>query len=229
MAENVVYVKGIISSIKYTFSAQYGTATFDISEDGKTAGTQFTCYSVYYHAANQMWVEGNDQVEVGKEVVVAGKLVNYGGNTPEFSSKTGWLVSMTGGTPPVAHDGLTPETAFTASEANAWIMANIEGNNNTGDTKYYVKGIIQRFYQKSGVDQNFAADATYHQASFYITDDGKEAADKEFEAYQINYLAGATFDATKDTDVKVGDEVVIYGPLAKYNTTAETAGKGAAE
>lgn len=227
VAENVVYVKGIISSIKYTFSAQYGTATFDISEDGKTAGTQFTCYSVYYHAANQMWVEGNDQVEVGKEVVVAGKLVNYGGNTPEFSSKTGWLVSMTGGTPPVAHDGLTPETAFTASEANAWIMANIEGNNNTGDTKYYVKGKIQRFYQKDNADQNFTNNS-YHQASFFITDDGTENKEKEFEAYQIDYLNDTTFDPAKDTDVKVGDEVVIYGPLAKYNTTAETAGKGAA-
>ena len=223
------YVKGKVSSVKFAFDAEHGTATFNLSDDGTETAAQFTCYSVkYYDGA--AWVEGNTQVTVGADVVIYGELQNYKGNTPETVTGS-YVVSISGGgvtPPPAEHDGLTLETAFTASEANAWIMANIEGNSNTGETKYYVKGKIQRFYQKSGVDQNFAADATYHQASFYITDDGKEAADKEFEAYQINYLAGATFDATKDTDVKVGDEVVIYGPLAKYNTTAETAGKGAA-
>ena len=223
------YVKGKVSSVKFAFDAEHGTATFNLSDDGTETAAQFTCYSVkYYEGA--AWVEGNTQVTVGADVVIYGELQNYKGNTPETVTGS-YVVSISGGSvtpPPAEHDGLTLETAFTASEANAWIMANIEGNSNTGETKYYVKGKIQRFYQKSGVDQNFAADATYHQASFYITDDGNEAADKEFEAYQINYLAGATFDPAKDTDVKVGDEVVIYGPLAKYNTTAETAGKGAA-
>ena len=223
------YVKGKVSSVKFFFDAEHGTATFNISDDGTTSAAQFACYSVkYYDGA--AWVEGNTQVTVGADVVIYGELQNYKGNTPETVTGS-YVVNISGGgvtPPPAEHDGLTLETAFTASEANAWIMANIEGNGNTGETKYYVKGKIQRFYQKSGVDQNFAADATYHQASFYITDDGAENKEKEFEAFQINYLAGATFDATKDTDVKVGDEVVIYGPLAKYNTTAETAGKGAA-
>jgi hypothetical protein len=222
------YVKGKVSSVKFAFDAEHGTATFNLSDDGTETAAQFTCYSVkYYDGA--AWVEGNTQVTVGADVVIYGELQNYKGNTPETVTGS-YVVSISGGgvtPPPAAHDGLTLETAFTASEANAWIMANIEGNNNTGDTKYYVKGIIQRFYQRDNADQNFTNNS-YKQASFYITDDGKEAADKEFEAYQINYLAGATFDATKDTDVKVGDEVVIYGPLAKYNTTAETAGKGAA-
>ena len=222
------YVKGKVSSVKFAFDAEHGTATFNISDDGTTTAAQFACYSVKYFDG-AAWVEGNTQVTVGADVVIYGELQNYKGNTPETVTGS-YVVSISGGSdvPPVSHDGLTPETAFTASEANAWIMANIEGNGNTGETKYYVKGKIQRFYQKSGVDQNFAADATYHQASFYITDDGAENKEKEFEAFQINYLAGATFDASKDTDVKVGDEVVIYGPLAKYNTTAETTGKGAA-
>ena len=222
------YVKGKVSSVKFAFDAEHGTATFNISDDGTTTAAQFACYSVKYFDG-AAWVEGNTQVTVGADVVIYGELQNYKGNTPETVTGS-YVVSISGGSdvPPVSHDGLTPETAFTASEANAWIMANIEGNGNTGENKYYVKGKIQRFYQKSGADQNFAADATYHQASFYITDDGAENKGKEFEAFQINYLAGATFDPSKDTDVKVGDEVVIYGPLAKYNTTAETTGKGAA-
>lgn len=222
------YVKGKVSSVKFAFDAEHGTATFNISDDGTTTAAQFACYSVKYFDG-AAWVEGNTQVTVGADVVIYGELQNYKGNTPETVTGS-YVVSISGGSdvPPVSHDGLTPETAFTASEANAWIMANIEGNGNTGENKYYVKGKIQRFYQKSGADQNFAADATYHQASFYITDDGAENKEKEFEAFQINYLAGATFDPSKDTDVKVGDEVVIYGPLAKYNTTAETTGKGAA-
>ena len=232
-----VYIKGKISKVSTTFEASgtYGNASFTIVDEADGTGS-FEVYQTYY-LGNRQWKTGDTDVKENDVVIVYGPIMNYKGNTPETVGKgASYIYSLNGVTDggtvvpptPIEHDGLTPETAFTASEANAWIMANIEGNNNTGDTKYYVKGKIQRFYQKSGVDQNFAADATYHQASFYITDDGTENKEKEFEAYQIDYLNDATFDPAKDTDVKVGDEVVIYGPLAKYNTTAETAGKGAA-
>ena len=92
-----VYVAGKISSIKYTFSAQYGTATFNISEDGTSKGTQFPCYSVFY-LGNKAWEEGDAQVVVGDEVVIFGKLVNYNGNTPETSSKEAYIYSLNGQT-----------------------------------------------------------------------------------------------------------------------------------
>lgn len=221
------YVKGKVSSVKFAFDAEHGTATFNLSDDGTETAAQFTCYSVkYYDGAT--WVEGNTQVTVGADVVIYGELQNYKGNTPETVTGS-YVVSISGGgvtPPPAEHDGLTLETAFTASEANAWIMANLEDKAST-ETKYYVKGKIQRFYQRDNADQNFTNNS-YHQASFFITDDGNENKDKEFEAYQINYLAGATFDATKDTDVKVGDEVVIYGAFKRWGTTAETTDKGSA-
>lgn len=91
-----VYVKGKISSVKYTFSAQYGTATFYISEDGSTNGTQFQVYSVYY-LGNRAWVDGDAQVAVGDEVIICGKLTNYGG-TPETSSKEAYIYSLNGQT-----------------------------------------------------------------------------------------------------------------------------------
>ncbi|MBO6096666.1 MAG: BACON domain-containing protein, partial [Bacteroidales bacterium] len=96
-SENDVYIAGVISSIKYTFSAQYGTATFNISEDGTTNGTQFPCYSVLY-LGNRAWVEGDTQVAVGDRVVICGKITNYGGNTPETASKLAYIYSLNGQT-----------------------------------------------------------------------------------------------------------------------------------
>lgn len=231
-----VYIKGKISKVSTTFEASgsYGNASFTIVDETDGTGS-FEVFQTYY-LGNRQWKTGDTEVKVDDIVIVYGPIMNYKGNTPETVGKgASYIYSLNGVTDggtvvpptPIEHDGLTLETAFTASEANAWIMANIEGNNNTGDTKYYVKGKIQRFYQKDNADQNFTNNS-YHQASFFITDDGTENKEKEFEAYQIDYLNDATFDPAKDTDVKVGDEVVIYGPLAKYNTTAETAGKGAA-
>ena len=101
-SEKDMYVKGKISSVKYTFSAQYGTATFNISDDGSTTAPQFTAYSVYYFN-NVAWTEGGKQVAVGDEVVLCGKIMLYkdsktGAETPETASKKAWLYSLNGST-----------------------------------------------------------------------------------------------------------------------------------
>ena len=91
-----VFVEGIISKIVYTFSAEYGTATFWISEDGKfndDLTKDFEAYSVYYFG-NKSWVEGNTQVAVGDKVILQGKLTKYVKNetsTYETSSKKAWI------------------------------------------------------------------------------------------------------------------------------------------
>ena len=95
--ESKVYVKGKISSIKFTFSAKYGTATFNISEDGSTNGTQFTCYSILYFN-DASWKDGDKQIAVNDEVIVYGLLTNYNGNTPETSSNEACLYSLNGKT-----------------------------------------------------------------------------------------------------------------------------------
>ena len=91
-----VYVKGKISSIKSVFGTQYGTAIFNISDDGTTTGSQFTCYGVYY-LGNRAWEEGDAQVAVGDEVIIHGKLMNYNG-TPETSNKEAYVYSINGKT-----------------------------------------------------------------------------------------------------------------------------------
>ena len=101
-----VFVKGKISSILYTFSAQYGTATFWISDDGKAYGISsdkksttdpnhdFECYSVYWYGG-QPWTDNDTQITVGDEVIIHGQLTKYG-STYETSSKKAYIFSLNG-------------------------------------------------------------------------------------------------------------------------------------
>lgn len=88
--------KGKVCSIKYPFSAEYGTSFFNISDTGYTGSKEFTVYQTYYKALGQKWVDGNPQIAVGDEVVVYGKVVNYRGTTPEFADKQSYIVTING-------------------------------------------------------------------------------------------------------------------------------------
>lgn len=83
--------------------------------------------------------------------------------------------------------------------------------------KYYVKG----YAATEG-----KADAGYGNASFYMTD-AKDGSGKRFYAYQV--LGSDGQKMTEGYTIKVGDEVIVYGPMYNYNNkTPETASKGAA-
>lgn len=135
------YVKGIITSIKYTFSAQYGTATFDIIDEG-AADAKFTAYSVKY-LNNQKWVEGNEQVTVGDEVIVCGKLMTYNG-TPETSSGSGYIYQFVSKAEPEQPEQPVPDdgsflsddlfvcTASTTSNPASYDATTFNGQKATG-------------------------------------------------------------------------------------------------
>ena len=92
-------MKGKISKVVYTFSAQYGTATFWISDDGAfndDPTKDFEAYSVYYFG-NKAWEEGNTQIAEGDEVILKGQLTKYK-TTYETSSKKAWVASLNGKT-----------------------------------------------------------------------------------------------------------------------------------
>ena len=89
------YVKGIISSIKYSYNAQYGTSTFYISDDG-TSNDQFYVYGSYY-LENKPWVDGNPQILTGDDVILYGKLANYNG-TLEMANNENYIYSHNGKT-----------------------------------------------------------------------------------------------------------------------------------
>lgn len=86
-----VYIKGKISSIKEKFGTQYGNASFYISEDGK-AENEFYVFRTLY-LGNVKYTEG-DNINVGDEVIICGKVMNYMGNTPETAANESYLYSL---------------------------------------------------------------------------------------------------------------------------------------
>ena len=195
-------VTGIICAIKYTFSAQYGTATFFISEDGNPESEQFQIYSCYYFE-NQPWKDGDQQIEIGDEVVVKGKMVNYNGNTPETASKQAYLASLKKSGP---GSRLRP---FTADEATDFIMNNLEVGQSTDD-EYYIAGEIVRI---DNPEKNLF-NAEYGNASFYIADDD-DPANTQFYVYRTYYLGNRKW-VEGDTQIQEGDQVVVCAKLTKY-------------
>lgn len=98
----------------------------------------------------------------------------------------------------------TAETAYTIAKAKELIDAG-EGLSES----VYVKGIVSQASK--------SLKATYGSLSYYISDDGKK--ENELQVY-----GGLSFDSKKFTsvdDIKVGDVVVVYGKLKKFNNTYE--------
>ena len=82
----------------------------------------------------------------------------------------------------------------------------------------YVKGKISRIDDGS----SFAASGTYGNATFYISDDGSESGE-QFYCYRVLYLGNKKWNSKTDTDIKVGDDVIIYGYVVNYKgNTPET-------
>jgi hypothetical protein len=79
--ENDVYAKGIVTSVT-EISTNYGNATFVISDDAEGTN-KLTVYRAY-GPGNEKITDANI-VKKGDEVVICGKLVNFKGNTPEFT------------------------------------------------------------------------------------------------------------------------------------------------
>lgn len=207
----IYFAKGVISSISSVDTGSYGNATFNISDNGNDEN--FVTVFRSYFLDNKKFTAA-DQIGVGDEVVITGKLVYYkdkaGKETPEFSGNV-YVYSIK----KASNDPGTKNNPFTPEQAIAYI----DGG---GKDAVYVKGIVSELYNGGFTTQ-------YGQGSFWISSDGKKAGDylKDFEAYQVNYLGGRKWTEA-DPQIKVGDVVVIYGPLTKYKDTRETQGKGAA-
>ena len=121
--------------------------------------------------------------------------INGGGLT---SAKTVTLSTTV--TDPDANDG-SEEHPYTVVEARAAIDAG------TGITGVYARGIISEVSSYN---------STYHSITYWISDDGTS---NQLQVYSGKGLNGENF--TSKEDLKVGDIVVVYGNLKKYNSTYE--------
>ena len=98
----------------------------------------------------------------------------------------------------------TEGNPYTVAQARAAIDAG------TGVTGVYATGIVSKIVTPYN--------STYGNISYNISADGLTTSD-QLQAYRGKGLKGANF--TSADDIQVGDVVVIYGNLTKYNTTYE--------
>jgi len=205
------YVKGIISSIKEV-STSYGNANYYISDDGTTSNQLYVFRGLYL---DNVKFTSTDQIQTGDQVVILAQGVNYKGNTPELAQGN-YIVSLTrggSGSGSTTGDGKTAATALTATQA-AEIAAGLSSGSNS-DQQYYIKGTISNI--------KYEYSAQYGTATFYISEDGTS---KTFCCYSLLYFNNKSW-VDGDTQIKVGDEVVVYGYITNYNGTYETASKKA--
>lgn len=109
-----------------------------------------------------------------------------------------------GDTPVIVDITNTAETAYTIAKAKELIDAGEGLSENV-----YVKGTVSK--------ASTSLNATYGSLSYNISDDGTTG--NELQVY-----GGLSFESQKFTsvdDIKVGDVVIVYGKLKKYNTTYE--------
>ena len=219
------YIKGIITTISTTFEASgtYGNASFFISEDGTENTKSFQIYQTYY-LGNKKWTASlGPDVKVGDEVIICGKITNFKGNTPETVGKGGsYIYSLngeTGGVTPgegdepkgtgTLEDPYNPAGAADAVKDLTWT----DKDNYDKIGPVYVKGKISK------IDGTYTQSGTFGNATFYMTEDGESGT--EFYVYRILYLGNKKY--TSGDDIKVGDEVIVYGEIMNYRgNTPET-------
>ena len=209
--ETIYYAKGIISSIKEV-STSYGNATFNISDDGSDENA-LTCYRSY-SLDNQKFT-AEDEIGVGDEVIVCGKLVNYTRDgetfTPEFSGSV-YIFSRKSAAE--ANKPGTRLNPFTPEQANAFIKEHLSAGQST-EEDYYIMGEIAKI---DSPEKNLF-NTQYGNATFYISEDG----DPESETFYVyrTFYRPYTDEATRkwtegDTQIQEGDAVVICGKLTLY-------------
>ena len=190
-----VYIKGVITGIKEV-STSFGNATYFINDNG-SEGEAITVFRGNYFDGARFTSE--DQIKVGDEVVIYGKLTVYNGEHQVDQGSS--IYSLNGETepaPPSVDISNTPETAYTVAKAQELIQAG-EGL----ETPVYVKGVITEIEEVS---------PSFGNATYYIND--TETTEGQLCVYRGHYLEGKKF--TAEDQIKKGDEVIVYGTLVLY-------------
>ena len=194
----IYYAKGKISSIK-EISTSYGNGTFNISADG-TDNNALTCYRSFF-LDNQKFTDEN-QIAVGDEVIVCGKLVNYtdknGVVTPEFSGNV-YIYSLTKGSG-AATEGADGSKIVTVAD----FIAAPESN----DVWYQLTGTINNLKDGDAYGNFDLEDATGSVYVYGVLSE-KGGAKKQFQ------------DLVAAKGIKNGSKITIVGTRGSYNGKIE--------
>lgn len=209
----VGFVKGKICAIKEVDTGQYGNATYSISDDG-TDNNALQVYRGY--SLNGEKFKAADEIKVGDEVIITGKLVNYRGNTPQFAqgSSIYKLNGNGGNSGNNDNNNGTPKGSGTQTDPfNVAGIINATANLESGafyndGAEVYVSGIVTETKDIS---------TQYGNATYYISDDANGS--NKFYVFRGKLLDGASVAAA--TDLQVGDVVTVCGKVKNYNGTIE--------
>ncbi len=198
-----VFVKGIVSQVT-EFNASYGNITYYISDDGATKN-ELEVYRGLGLNGEKFTAMGD--LSVGDEVIICCTLTYYNNTYPE-TGQGAIIVSLNGSewTPDAVVDPAgtgVKEDPFNVTKALEVILGD-----NCPTEKVYVKGIISKI---DNIDTSFG------NAVYYISDTGSTFT--QLEIYRGYSLGGAKF--TSPTEIKVGDEVTVYGVVVNFNGTPE--------
>ena len=198
--EKQFYIKGIVTSIDETdgFPNSFGNVTYNISDKADASNKLLVYRGMGFGGAK---VNSTDDLKVGDEVVVMGKLINYSGKY-EVTQGSKIVVrngqsSVTTGTPEGEGTQQSPYNVAAALKLVSALPADVPTEN-----ALYVKGKISKI--------NSVETATFGNANYYISDDGTENG--QILIFQSYYLGNVKF--TSADQIKVGDEVIIYGSLS---------------
>ena len=199
-----IYVKGFISQIDDISpipETTYGNATYWISDQkGSTAG-QLEIYRGYSLGGEKF--TSKDEIKEDDEVIVKGKVVNFRGSTPEFTTGSSIysLNGQTAGEKPVEQTIGTLDEPITVAKALELINALAEGGTTEQDA--YIKGKITTIKTK---DEDISK---YKNIDYIISDGNNELT--VFRGKNLNNT-----DFTEPGQINVGDEVVVIGKLTKF-------------
>ena len=212
-------VRGYITSIKYTWSEQYGTATFWIA-DTKDGGQVLQAYSC------APLTDADKVFTVGDYVELVGKLKKYN-TTNEVEKGTYTVITA-------AEGGETPEpelpeveTVGAGTEENPFTVEDVIALNNTLSGKQYVKAYIvgqavgQSFVD--GLDMEAPFEGATNSDGSKATQGTNLAIASSLTAEVANIIPvqlpkGALrddFNLVENPEM-LGKEVVICGDLIKY-------------
>ncbi|MCH5172040.1 MAG: Ig-like domain-containing protein [Erysipelotrichales bacterium] len=192
---NSYYIKGTVSEVT-EISVDFGNGTFKITDDGSNS---FTAYRIYY-LENAKFAEG-DNINVGDEVVLYVKIMNFKGNTPETNG--GYVYEHTPSDTPVV-----PEEPSVVSIKEVLEAGIALANNAASAVQYTVEGTVTAIVGNS----YYIQDGDY---AFYVYNkaiDGLQVGDLVRVTSKIQNYNGLIETYSSDsnsTATKIGEGTLV--------------------
>ena len=165
----------------------------------------------------------NNSGNYKKEIILVGNIEKYFGTTGVKGTSYAKIGETEAGTKPGSE---TPapsgEAKGSGTQADPFNIVAINQEaakleqGKTSEQDYYFKGKISTI--------KYAYDAEHGTGTFFVSDDGSTTG--EFQVYSALFLENKNW-ASGNTQIKVGDEVMVCGKITNYNGTLETASKKA--